>query len=410
LDIAGIAGPIVVVGGGLAGGKAAVTLREEGYAGRLVIISAEPGVPFGRPPLSKTYLRGEEDLSAWLVKPESWYEDHGVERVTDTATGFDPRARSVTLRSGEPIPYERLLLATGGANRHLDLPGADLDGVHQLRTVAECDALKRAAVAGSHAVMVGMSFIGCEVAASLRQLGVRVTALPGGRQPLEAALGREVGEVFAAIHRDAGVEILAGEQAAALEGRGRVEQVVTGTGRRIDCDLVVAAVGIAPSTELAARAGAGTDNGVLVDGRCETTIPDVFAAGDVANHLHPLFGRVRVEHYNNAERQGAAAARAMLGSPDPYAPVHSFWSDQYEHKLEYVGYARSWDRFEVRGDLGQRRFLGFYIGGRRLLAAVGLNRGGDPELEPDSELAALARIIEGGEAAFEASHELRDFN
>jgi 3-phenylpropionate/trans-cinnamate dioxygenase ferredoxin reductase component len=389
----GFTGPIVIVGAGLAGGKAAVTLREEGYRGRLLLIGDEPGLPFGRPPLSKTYLRGEEDLSGWMVKDDRWYGEHDVEVIHDTAVQVDLQTRNVALRSGEAVGYQRLLLATGGRNRRLEVPGAKLPGIFQLRTVADCDALKAAATPGSHAVLVGMGFIGCEVAASLRQLGVRVTAILPGRLPLAGVLGEPVAEAIAAIHREAGVELIAGDEATGFEGADRIRRVITKKGNRLECDLVVVAVGIEPNSELVAGTSVETDNGVLVDGRCRTSDQAVFAAGDVANQAHPLFGRIRVEHYNNAEKQGAAAARAMLGAATPYDVVHSFWSDQYQHKLEYVGHSKRWDRFVVRGSLEERRFLGFYLEGGRLVAAVGLDRGGDPEVDKDGELALVSRLI-----------------
>lgn len=392
-------GPIVIVGAGLAGGKAAATLREEGYRGRLVLVGGEPGLPFGRPPLSKTYLRGEEPLADWLVKPGSWYGEHDVEVIHDTAVRVDPQARVVNLRSADSIPYQQLLIATGGRNRRLRVPGAELQGIHQLRTVADCDAIKAAATPGSHVVLVGMGFIGCELAASLRQMGLRVTALLGARAPLSPVLGHEVGEVVAGIHRDAGVELVT-DVAAEFEGSGRLRRVVTENGKRIDCDLAVVAVGITPDVDVVADTAVATDNGVLVDARCRTNIPGIFSAGDVANHEHPLFGRIRVEHYNNAEKQGAAVARNMLGQTTPYDVVHSFWSDQYDHKLEYVGHAREWDQFVVRGSLEERRFVGFYLEHGRLVAAVGIGRGGDPELEKDSEMATISRFIgQGGRPA-----------
>jgi 3-phenylpropionate/trans-cinnamate dioxygenase ferredoxin reductase subunit len=214
---------IVIVGGALAGGNAAVTLREEGYRDRVTLIGREAGIPFGRPPLSKTYLRSEEDLTGWYVRPGSWYEEHDVDRlVGSTVAVIDTAAHTVRLDSGRELPYQKVLIATGGQNRRLDLPGAGLPGLHYLRTVAECEAIKAEAVAGRRAVVVGMSFIGSEVAASLAQLGVHVTAIFPGRFPLERVLGEEVGAKFAAIHRANGVELLAGEQVAAFEGTERL--------------------------------------------------------------------------------------------------------------------------------------------------------------------------------------------
>src|SRR5579859_8020677 len=380
----------------MCGGGAAKTLREEGYSGRLVLVGNEPGVPFGRPPLSKTYLRGEEALTGWLVKPAKWYDEHDVELVRATAARIDAAGRQIVLDSGEVVPYAKLLIASGGRNRLLQVPGADLPGVFQLRTVADCDAIRAAAANGGRAVIAGMGFIGSEVAASLTQMGLAVSAVLPGQAPLDSVLGPEMGAVMAAVHGDAGVDLMPGDQVVAFEGAGRVEQAVTKRGRRIACDLAVVAVGIQPNVEVLDGTGVAIDNGVLVDAFCRTNVPDIYAAGDVANHLHPLFGRIRVEHYNNAEKQGTAAARSMLGSGSEYAYLHTFWSDQYEHKLEYVGHAARWDQFAVRGSVRERKLIGFYLLEGKLIAAVGLDRGGDPELDEHDELAGIGRLIAKG--------------
>lgn len=387
-------GPIVIVGAGLAGGNAAATLREEGFPGKIVLIGREPGIPFGRPPLSKTYLRSQEDLEGWYVEPPGWYEKHGIERlVGPSVVEIDPVAHSLVLDSGEAITYQQLLVATGGRNRRLSVPGAELAGIHQLRTVADCEAIKQDAKRGSRAVVVGMGFIGCEVAASLTQLGVHVTAIFPEQAPLERVLGGELAAAMAAIHRENEVELLAQTPVTGFEGSERVEAALTGGGGRVACDFVVAGIGIEPVVPTFVDGSVEQSNGVLVDERCRTSQPDVFAAGDVANQLHPLFGRVRVEHYNNAEKQGRAAARSMLGSDAPYDYVHSFWSDQYEHTMEYVGHATEWDEFVVRGSLGERKLVGFYLRDGQVQAGVGLDRGGDPELDEESEMAACARLV-----------------
>ena len=384
---------IVILGSGMSGGVAARTLREEGYDGRLVLIGHEPTPPFGRPPLSKTYLRGEETLAGWLVNPEDWYEDNHVERVAATATHVDVQAQEVELDSGKPVSYGKLLIATGGENRRLDVPGAELAGILQLRTVADCDAIKQAAHPGGRALVVGMGFIGSEVAASLTQLGMRVSAVLPGTAPLASVLGPEMGELMAGIHRGAGVELVTGDEVVRFEGAKGVERAMTRNGRTLECDLAVVAVGIRPTVRILEDSGVALDSGVLVDARCRTNVPDIFAAGDVANHMHPLFGRIRVEHYNNAEKQGAAAARSMLGSDAAYGYLHTFWSDQYEDKLEYVGHVRKWDRFVMRGSVEERKLVGFYLSGGVLRAAVGLNRGDDPELDEHGEMAAAGRLI-----------------
>jgi len=385
--------PIVIIGGGIAGGNAAAALRDEGFQGRVVLIGREPGIPVGRPPLSKTYLRSEEDLDGWNVRPAHWYEENDVERLVESnVVAVDPAAHQVVLDSDQELEYQKVLIATGGRNRRLDLPGAELPGIHQLRTVAECDAIKREAVADRQAVVVGMSFIGCEVAASLTQLGVRVTAAFPGNVPLERILGTEIGAVIAAFHRANGVGLLAESQVTAFEGTERVEAAVTANGDRVPCDFAVVGIGIEPDVPAFASTVA-QENGVLVDELCRASAADVYAAGDVANQLHPLFGRVRVEHYNNGEKMGRAAARSMLGSTSLYDYIHSFWSDQYEHKLEYVGHAAKWDEFVIRGSLEAGELIGFYLQEGVVHAAVGLDRGGDPELESDSEMAACARLV-----------------
>src|SRR6266851_10271904 len=369
---------VVIVGAGLAGGNAAVTLREEGWRGRIVLLSAEPAIPFGRPPLSKTYLRGEEDLTAWYVKPADWYGYHDVElRTGSIVRQVDTALKQLRLASGETVAYDKLVLCTGGRNRTFTVPGATLPGVYQLRTVAECDAIRQVAKPGARAVVVGMGFIGSEVAASLRQMGLEVSA------------------VLAAIHREHGVHLVTNDEVISFEGGDRVERVVTAKGAQLACDLVVVGVGIAPTVDALAGSAIALDNGILVNARCQTSVPDVFAAGDVANLLHPVFGRVRVEHFNNAEKQGRAVARAVLGTLQAYEYIYSFWSDQYEHKLEYVGFARSWERIVLRGSSGSRKFLAFYLTQGILQAVFGLNRGGDPELEADAELRVCQDLIRG---------------
>jgi len=298
------------------------------------------------------------------------------------------------LEGGERVVYDRLLVATGGRNRVLSVPGANLENVFQLRTVEDCDRIRAVTQRARRAVVVGLGFIGSEVSASLRQLGIEVAAVEGSRVPLARVLGEEVGQVLAGIHREKGVDLVLEDSVATIEGSGRVERVRTQKGRVLGCDLVVAGIGIVPNAELLAAAGAQVENGVLVDERCQTSLPDVFAAGDVTNHLHPIFGRLRVEHWNNGYQQGRAAARSLLGGRQPYDYVHSFWSDQYEHAIEYVGFAASWDRVVFRGRPESRKFLGFYLKDGILRAAVGLNRGGDPEdPKADGELKAAVTLV-----------------
>jgi len=226
-------------------------------------------------------------------------------------------------------------------------------------------------------------------------MGLEVTAVLPGAAPLATVLGNEMAAVLAAIHREHGVHLVTNDQVIGFEGSTRVERVLTAKGAQLACDLVVVGIGIAPAVDALAGSAIALDNGILVNARCQTSVPDVFAAGDVANLLHPVFGRVRVEHFNNAEKQGRAVARAVLGNLQAYEYIYSFWSDQYEHKLEYVGFARSWERIVLRGSYDSRKFLAFYLTQGILQAACGLNRGGDPELEADAELRACQDLIRG---------------
>jgi len=386
---------IVIVGASLAGATAAATLREDGFDGEIQLIGEEAQPPYNRPPLSKGYLRQQERFEDQLVKPAGYYVAQRIElRLGIRATAIDAKQKFVELEGGERVVYDRLLVATGGRNRVLSVPGANLENVFQLRTVEDCDRIRAVTQRGRRAVVVGLGFIGSEVSASLRQLGIEVAAVEGSRVPLARVLGEEVGQVLAGIHREKGVDLVLEDSVATIEGSGRVERVRTQKGRVLGCDLVVAGIGIVPNAELLAAAGAQVENGVLVDERCQTSLPDVFAAGDVTNHLHPIFGRLRVEHWNNGYQQGRAAARSLLGGRQPYDYVHSFWSDQYEHAIEYVGFAASWDRVVFRGRPESRKFLGFYLKDGILRAAVGLNRGGDPEdPKADGELKAAVTLV-----------------
>jgi 3-phenylpropionate/trans-cinnamate dioxygenase ferredoxin reductase subunit len=386
---------IVIVGASLAGATAAVGLRSEGFADDVLLIGAESQLPYHRPPLSKEYLRGEQRMEDTLVNPARSYAEKGIElRLGVRATTIEPRRKLVELEGGGRVAYDRLLVATGARNRTLSMPGAALDGIFQLRTVEDCDRIRAAARPGRRAVLIGLGFIGSEVTASLRQLGVEVTAVDGQRAPLARVLGEEVGAVLAEIHRDKGAELLLEDGVAAFEGVHRVERVRTRKGRLLACDFVVAGIGVTPNTELLAAAGAEVNNGILVDERCRTSLPDVYAAGDVTNHHHPIFGRLRVEHWNNAYRQGLAAARSMVGGDQPYDYLHSFWSNQYEHTIEYVGIAAAWDRIVFNGRPQGRRFLAFYLKDGLVRAVAGLDRGGDPEDQhADAELSAAAKLI-----------------
>jgi 3-phenylpropionate/trans-cinnamate dioxygenase ferredoxin reductase subunit len=365
---------LVIVGAALAGAKAAETLREQGFEGRVVLIGSEPDRPYERPPLSKDYLRGEAEREAAYVHPADFYAEHGIElRLETTVAAVDLAAREVALASGERVSFTKLLLATGAEPRRLPVPGADLDGVHYLRDFRDSDAL-RGAIGGGRAVVIGAGWIGAEVAASARQKGMDVTLVERLAAPLERVLGREVGEIYAAIHRDHGVELLADTGVEAIEGTGRAERVRLEGGRTIDCELVVVGIGVTPRTALAEAAGLEVGDGILTDAHLRTSEPTVFAAGDVANAWHPLFERrLRVEHWHNALEQGPAAARSMLGAGEPYDRVPYFFSDQYDVGMEYAGHATDWDEVVFRGDVDAREFIAFWLKDGRVAAGMNVN-------------------------------------
>jgi len=370
----------VIVGGGLAAGAAVTTLRTEGFDGRIVVFGTELHVPYERPPLSKEYLRGEAERSSLSLRPAAWYGEAAVElRLGETVARVHPSEHRIELADGERVPYDRLLLATGGRNRSLAVPGHDLDGVLGLRTVEDAERIRAEALRARKVVIVGGGFIGVEVAASLRSMGLEVEVVEFFALPLLRVVGEEVGRLYEAIHLDHGVRFRFGEAVQRFEGSGgRVEAVVTDRGSRVEGDFVVVGVGIQPNVEVVEGTEIAVENGVVVDEYLRATAPDVFAAGDVANHLHPVFGRrIRVEHYDNALKQGAAAARNMLGTDAVFDDTHWFWSDQFEHNLQYVGFAAEWDRFVVRGSLEERRFVGFYVRDGVVKVVVGVDRGRD---------------------------------
>ena len=362
----------VIVGASLAGAKAAETLRHEGFDGRLVLVGAEDERPYERPPLSKDYLRGEAGRDRVHIHDAGFYAEHEIElRLGRSAVDMNASLKEVAFDDGERLRYDRLLLATGAEPRRLAIPGAELDGVHYLRSVNDSDTLRERLDRGGAVVVIGTGWIGAEVAASAKQRGLDVTLVGHDALPLERVLGREVGAVYRDIHADHGVRMLMETGVEAFEGDGAVERVRTGDGRHLDCDFVVVGIGVQPRTELAARAGLAVGDGVLVDGCLRTSAPGVFAGGDVAAAEHPFYGeRVRVEHWANALHQGPVAARNMLGAGEVYECLPYFFSDQYDVGMEYSGFARTWDRVVFRGDPAGREFIAFWLAGDRLVAGM----------------------------------------
>ena len=365
---------VVVLGAGVAGATAAVTLREEGFDGRVVLVGAEEIPPYERPPLSKEFLRGERELDSFTVRPPGSWEEQAIElRLGARAQRLLAADRALLLESGERLPFDAAVVTTGGRNRPVDVPGAGLDGIHSLRTVDEARRLREAAAAGGHAVLVGMGFIGAEVAASLRALGVGVTVVEVFETVLYRALGARIGRTVEAMHRDHGVEMVFGDTVARFQGTGRVERVVTSGGRTIPCSFVVVGVGTDPVAGVMGRSGIAMNGGVEVDASLESAVPGVFAAGDVASHDHPVFGRIRVEHFDNAWRMGEAAAHNVLGRHRIVDDPHWFWSDQYDTTIEMAGYAPIWDRMVVRGSIADRRYCAFLLQEGRLRGTVSMD-------------------------------------
>src|SRR4051794_24010307 len=358
----------VIVGAALAGAKTAEALRDEGFEGRVVLIGSEDELPYERPPLSKEYLRGESPREKARVHEEGFYESHDIElRLGTTVERIDVEGRAVELGGGERLPYDRLLLATGAEPRRLDTAG----DVLYLRDFADSDVIAERLARGSRRVaVVGAGWIGSEVAASARQKGLEVALVEMADVPLERVLGREVGEIYAGIHRDHGVELYTGVAVEAIES----DCVRLTDGTAIGCDFVVVGVGVTPRVALAEAAGLSVGDGILVSQRLETSAPGVFAAGDVANAYHPFFERkLRVEHWANALNQPATAAQAMLGKPASYERLPYFFSDQYEVGMEYTGYATDWDEVVLRGDPEAREFIAFWLRDGRVLAGMNVN-------------------------------------
>jgi 3-phenylpropionate/trans-cinnamate dioxygenase ferredoxin reductase subunit len=366
---------VAIAGASLAGVTAATSLRSEGYDGAIVLLGDEPLAPYERPGLSKGYLRGEEGIEELLARPDDWYAANDVDLRTGVrVTGLDAGARAFMLDDGTAVPFDAAIAATGAANRRLDVPGAELPGVLALRTTADADAIRAAAAAGGPAVVVGMGFIGAEVAASLRGLGVEVTVVEIFSTPLQRVLGEEPGRVMERIHADHGVRMVFDDTVEAFEGGdGRLARVRTRGGRSIEAAFAVVGIGVAPNAAWWPGALAA-DGGIPVGTALETEIPGVFAIGDVASHDHPIFGpivgRLRVEHYDNAVKGGEAAARSLLGAGEPFDDPHWFWSDQYDVQVQMAGIRPDDPVVVTRGSLEDRSFCRFFLDGGGVLRAA----------------------------------------
>ena len=368
----------VIAGGGLAGAKAAETLRAEGFDGPVVLIGEETERPYERPPLSKDYLQGKAERETIFVHPQAWYADNQVElRLGSPVTGIDRAAHEVTLADGSRIGYAKLLLATGSSPRRLTVPGADAGGVLYLRRVGDSDQIKAAFQTASRVAVIGAGWIGLEATAAARAAGAEVTVLEAAELPLLRVLGREVAQVFADLHRQHGVDLRfgVGVEEISVTG-GRASGVRLADGSQVEADVVIVGVGITPNSQLAEVAGLEAGNGIVVDAALKSSDPDIFAAGDVASAYHPLLGRhIRVEHWANALNQPQAAARAMLGQDVAYDRVPYFFTDQYDLGMEYAGYVEpgGYDQVVFRGEVDKREFVAFWLSGGRVLAGMNVN-------------------------------------
>jgi 3-phenylpropionate/trans-cinnamate dioxygenase ferredoxin reductase subunit len=365
---------LAVIGASLAGAKAAEAARDVGFDGRVVLIGDEPGAPYERPPLSKAVLRGEQDPDGARVHPGGFYDEHDIELVSDHVVALDPVGRCVQLAGGEAIEFSTAILATGAAPRRLELPGADLAGIHHLRTIDDAVRLRDAIRASTRVAVIGAGWIGSEVAASARQMGADVVLIDPMPVPLQRVLGDDIGAVFRQLHVDHGVDVRLGTGVTELRGAKTVEGVVLDDGRVEPADVVVVGVGVVPRTELALAAGLRVDNGVMVDEHLETTVPGIYAAGDVADAWHPHLGRhLRVEHWANARDQGTTAGRNAAGHREAYTRLPYFFSDQYELGMEYVGHGAPGARVTVRGDLASRELIAFWQRDGVVTAAMNVN-------------------------------------
>ncbi|MEX2617018.1 MAG: FAD-dependent oxidoreductase [Alphaproteobacteria bacterium] len=369
---------IVVLGAGQAGGRAVEAMRAAGFEGRIDLVGAEPYLPYERPPLSKELLAGDH-VPFQVMFAADWFADRNINlHLGQFAVEIDRAAARVRLDDGTELPYDRLLLTTGGYARTLDIPGAGLPETRTLRTIDDSRAIAGLLARQGHIVVVGGGFIGLEIAASARTRGCTVTVLEFADRLMGRALPMAVGTVFAELHRKNGVDLRLGTGIARIEGAGRVERVITSSGDSLNADAVVVGIGIVPDTALAEAAGLAVDNGITVDEYCRTSDPAIYAAGDVTQHFNPLLGRhIRLESWQNAQNQAIAAARNICGADTPFAEIPWFWSDQFDVNLQVCGVPLYWNRTVMRGDIVARDGILFQRDGDTITGAIGLNRARD---------------------------------
>jgi 3-phenylpropionate/trans-cinnamate dioxygenase ferredoxin reductase subunit len=381
----------LIVGGGIAAAYAASELRNRGAEGSVLLATREAEPPYERPPLSKEYLRGDSSREDAYVNPVAWYEENGVDLRTRTnVMSIDPEARVAKLQGGEEVGFDKALLATGAMVNILRLEGAELEGIHYLRAFGNADAIREEARTAGHVILIGGSYIGCEVAASLAAMGTSCTIVMLEQVALSLSFGDRAGRFFHERLAEHGVELVGGETVEAYEGDGRVQAVVTQSGRTIEGDMVVVGAGVRPDTMLAARAGLEVGDGIVCDSKLETSAAGIFAAGDACSYDSVIHGRrLRVEHWDVALQQGRHAARGMLGESEPYRELPYFFSDLADWaSLEYVGPAYEWDEVVFRGDLDAGEFSAWYLLEGRVKGTLAVGRSED--------LVHARRLIEDG--------------
>ena len=365
---------MVIIGCGQAGGQAAASLRQEKYEGPITMIGQEPYIPYQRPPLSKQYLSGEQEKEKLSLRQESFYSEKEINLKLETSVlSLDPHNKELQLENGETVTYDKLLVATGGRPRKLEVDGHTLKGIHYLRNIDDVDAIKTQMSTSQNLVIVGGGYIGLEVASVAIKKGLTVSVLEMESRILERVTTDEMSAFYHQLHTDEGVNILTSTQAKAFKGSETVESVVCGD-HEIPADLVIVGIGILPNTEMAEAAGLETNNGLVVDEHCRTSNEHIFAAGDCTNHPNPILNRrLRLESVPNAMEQGRVAASNMLGGSKSYASMPWFWSDQYEHKLQMVGFSKDSDQSVVRGDMESKSFTVFYLKDGSIIAADSVN-------------------------------------
>jgi 3-phenylpropionate/trans-cinnamate dioxygenase ferredoxin reductase subunit len=370
---------ILIIGGGQAGAQAVDTLRREGFAGRLVLVSDEPLLPYQRPPLSKKFLSGELAEERLYFRHQSFYDEHRIElKLGLRATRIDPGARTVVLSNGEAVVYDRLLLCLGALARHLTCPGAELPGVHYLRNIADVPTIRAALKPGARVLIIGGGYIGLETAATARKLGCLVTVLEMADRIMNRVVASNVSDYFVHEHRTQGVNVVCNTRVVRLEGGSRVERVVCADGSSYETDLLVVGVGAVANMALAVDAGLKCDNGIVVDEHCRTNDPAIYAAGDCANQFSLHYEmRVRLESVDNAFEQAKTAALNMLEKPAIHDRVPWFWSDQFDNKLLIVGLSQGHDQQVTRGDPALRSFSVCYLKGGELVAVEAINHSKD---------------------------------